>query len=80
MDKINLKNLKLNNVKYYIEYSVTETRTVELNREPTDEELDLINDKTEGSMYDTLDDLIDWESEDVIDANHHWVRLKSRKQ
>lgn len=23
---------------------------------------------------------IDWESEDVIDANHHWVKLKSRKQ
>lgn len=67
-------------MKYYIEYSVTETRIVELNREPTDEELDLINDKTEGSMYDTPDDLIDWKSEDVIDANHHWVKLKSRKQ
>ena len=67
-------------MKYYIEYSVTEIRTVELKREPTAEELDLINDKTDGSMYDTPDDLIDWESEDVIDANHHWVKLKSRKQ
>lgn len=65
-------------MKYYIEYSVTETRTVELTRKPTDEELDLINDKTEGSMYDTPDALIDWETEDVIEANHHWVKLKTR--
>lgn len=67
-------------MKYYIEYSVTETRVVELKREPTEEELDLINDKTEGSMYDTPDDLIDWETEDVVDANHHWVKLKTRKE
>ena len=67
-------------MKYYIEYSVTETRVVELKREPTEEELDLINDQTEGSMYDTPDDLIDWETEDVIDANHHWVKLKTRKE
>ena len=30
---------------------------------------------TEGSMYDTGDDLIDWDSEDVYEADHHWVKL-----
>jgi hypothetical protein len=62
-------------MKHYIKYSVTETRIVELKREPTPEEIELINHKTEGSMYDTGDDLIDWDTEDVCDADHHWVKL-----
>jgi len=62
-------------MKHYIKFQVTETRIVELKREPTNEEIDLINDKTQGSMYDTPDDLIDWETEDVCDADHHWVIL-----
>lgn len=62
-------------MKHYIEYQVTETRIVELKRKPTNEEIKLINDKTEGSMYDTPDDLIDWETEDICDAEHHWVKL-----
>ena len=49
-------------MRYYIEYSVTETRVVILTREPTEEEKDLINRKTEGSMFDVADDLIDWET------------------
>ncbi len=62
-------------MKNYIKYSVTETRIVELKRDPTPEEIEIINDKTEGSMYDTADDLIDWETEDVYEADHHWVKL-----
>lgn len=57
------KQFKKNNyMRYYIEYSVTETRVVILTREPTEEEKDLINRKTEGSMFDVADDLIDWET------------------
>ena len=62
-------------MKHYIKFQVTETRIVELKRVPTNEEINLINDSTEGSMYDTPDDLIDWETEDVCDADHHWVKL-----
>jgi hypothetical protein len=62
-------------MKHYIKFQVTETRIVELKREPTPEEIELINHDTEGSMYDTGDDLIDWETEDVCEAEHHWVKL-----
>jgi hypothetical protein len=62
-------------MKHYIKFQVTETRIVELKRVPTNEEINLINDSTEGSMYDTPDDLIDWETEDVYEADHHWVKL-----
>lgn len=62
-------------MKHYIKFQVTETRIVELKREPTPEEIELINYKTDGSMYDTPDDLIDWETEDVYEADHHWVKL-----
>lgn len=60
---------------YQIKYQVTETRIVDLNREPTQEEIELIKDGSDGSMYDTADDLIDWDTEDVCEADHHWVKL-----
>jgi len=62
-------------MKHYIKFQVTETRIVELKRVPTNEEINLINHSTEGSMYDTPDDLIDWETEYVYDADHHWAKL-----
>lgn len=62
-------------MKHYIKFQVTETRIVELKREPTPEEIELINYNTEGSMYDTGDGLIDWETEDVCDSEHHYVKL-----
>jgi hypothetical protein len=62
-------------MKHYIKFQVTETRVVELKRVPTNEEIELINHNTEGSMYDTPSDLIDWGTEDVCDADHNWVKL-----
>lgn len=49
---------------HYIKFQVTETRIVELKRVPTNEEIKLINHNTDGSMYDTPNDLIDWDTED----------------
>lgn len=62
-------------MKHYIKFQVTETRIVELKREPTQEEIDMIKGVNDDNMYSTPDDLIDWETEDVYEADHHWVKL-----
>lgn len=66
---------------YTIKFQVTETRTVDLKREPTQAEIDMINGLNNENMYSTPDDLIDWDTEDVYEADHHWVKLfKDDKQ
>ena len=62
-------------MKHYIKFQVTETRIVELKRVPTQEEIDMIKGVNDDNMYSTPDDLIDWDTEEVYEADHHWVKL-----
>ena len=56
---------KLNNMK--LKFSRVQEVEVELKREPTIEELKILLGKDiEASMFDLPEDLIDWDSEDVV--------------
>ena len=60
---------KLNNMK--LKFSRVQEVEVELKREPTIEELKILLGKDiEASMFDLPEDLIDWDSEDVVGEDY----------
>ena len=60
---------KLNNMK--LKFSRVQEVEVELKREPTTEELKILLGKDiEASMFDLPEDLIDWDSEDVVGEDY----------
>ncbi len=54
-------------------YNVAQVREIELLREPTKEELEIIQD---GDIFDLPEDLVDWIKEEISDEDYTGISLE----